>query len=426
MRDNIILLEMNEINFQYVQRYIDNGFPLDNFKHCFNAFGYRTTTSEDSYEELEPWIQWPTVKTGLKLNEHGVFRLGDAVSLAGKQIWEILEKKQLKVAAISPINAFNACENSPFWIPDPWVTTKCSGKGYLKRLHYALKQAVNDNAQSKIELKSIVYLFENLIRSLSPRRGGEYLKLIGKLFLKYPGGRSIFADRLLCDIFLNEYIKHKPDFSTLFLNAGAHIQHHYFYNSGVYNGERRNPDWYIKKTFDPLLEVLKLYDTIIGDLLKLQGVRLLIVTGLSQVPCQNPIYYWRIKRHNEFLDKLGIRYYRVEPRMTRDFTVYFSNLTDVKNAYNIMSQFRNSDNKLFFETLDIRDDSIFATLTYSGSIDDDMTFSISDVTKDDFVFVALKNGEHNQKGYIIDTGLSAALGEIDASSIFNLIEDYFK
>lgn len=76
--------------------------------------------------------------------------------------------------------------------------------------------------------------------------------------------------------------KHKPDFSNLFLNSGAHIQHHYLFNSKAYQGDLKNPDWYCSVDFDPLIKILSEYDYQIGKLLKLKDVKLIIATGLHQ------------------------------------------------------------------------------------------------------------------------------------------------
>ena len=44
---------------------------------------------------------------------------------------------------------------------------------------------------------------------------------------------------------------HRPDFASLFLNAGAHIQHHYMYDSACYQGPHRNPPGYVAAGCDP-------------------------------------------------------------------------------------------------------------------------------------------------------------------------------
>ena len=88
----VIFLELNEINFEAIQKYISRG-ELPNFGELLDKYGLSTTTSEKEYEQLEPWIQWVTVHTGKALAEHKVFRLGDIESRDIEQIWEQLEEQ---------------------------------------------------------------------------------------------------------------------------------------------------------------------------------------------------------------------------------------------------------------------------------------------------------------------------------------------
>ena len=64
------------------------------------------------------------------------------------------------------------------------------------------------------------------------------------------------------------------------MNSGAHIQHHYFFNSEF--SEKLNPDWYLDKKYDPFFEMLLIYEKIIGDYLELNNVEVIFATGLSQ------------------------------------------------------------------------------------------------------------------------------------------------
>ena len=99
----ILLIELNEVNFEFLQAYIDQG-ALPAFSALFCRVGYAETTSEQRYEELEPWIQWVTAHTGQSFAEHGIFRLGDVIDTDVPQIWEQLAAKGLTVGAISPMN----------------------------------------------------------------------------------------------------------------------------------------------------------------------------------------------------------------------------------------------------------------------------------------------------------------------------------
>ena len=79
MKSKIILLGLNELNFDYIKFYINQGV-LPNFKKIFEIQRPVETVSEKEYKLLEPWIQWATIHTGKTFKEHKVFRLGDIVN----------------------------------------------------------------------------------------------------------------------------------------------------------------------------------------------------------------------------------------------------------------------------------------------------------------------------------------------------------
>ena len=83
---------------------------------------------------------------------------------------------------------------------------------------------------------------------------------------------------ILLEVFVTLQKKHKPDYSHLFFNGGAHVQHHYMFTSSQYKGDFKNPEWYCPSDWDPILMMLETYDTIIGDLLE-SGER--IITGVT-------------------------------------------------------------------------------------------------------------------------------------------------
>ena len=80
------------------------------------------------------------------------------------------------------------------------------------------------------------------------------------------------------------FLDDRGEFLTLFLNAGAHIQHHYFLNSKVITTQdRSNPYWYASDDIDPLNETLRYYDSIMFDLLQ-ENAEIIVATGLFQNP----------------------------------------------------------------------------------------------------------------------------------------------
>lgn len=79
MIKRLLLIELNEINFDAVGFYIERGEYLPGFTKLIEK-GITNTESESEYANLEPWVQWPSVHTGKTYDEHKIFRLGDFVN----------------------------------------------------------------------------------------------------------------------------------------------------------------------------------------------------------------------------------------------------------------------------------------------------------------------------------------------------------
>jgi hypothetical protein len=404
----LLFLELNEVNFGAVESYFAQG-KLPHLAAFLNTHGYHETTSEETYELLEPWIQWVTAHTGLSFGEHGVFRLGDMVDSDHPQIWERLEQAGLKVGAISPMNARNNLKSAAFFVPDPWTGTRVDAPPAFRQLYAAIARAVSDNAEAKLDARSLRHLLGGTVRAARPVNYPHYLAYAAGARRK-PWLRAAFLDQLLADLFIRMVRKTQPDFATLFLNGAAHIQHHYMFSSAAYRGPLRNPDWYIGAAQDPVLDIYALYDRVLGQVRRaFPATRIMLATGLHQDPHAQVTYYWRLRDHAAFLKRVGIVFAEVEPRMSRDFLVTFRDAAQARDAERRLAAARGGDGTALFET-DNRGDSLFVTLTYANDIAPDFVFSIGNETysglRDDVVFVALKNGEHNGIGYFADSGLS--------------------
>ena len=68
----IVFIELNELNFDFIQKYIQR-FP-NKYKNLNIIYKEAiNTTSEKEYHLLEPWIQWVTIHTGLSAKDHNIF-----------------------------------------------------------------------------------------------------------------------------------------------------------------------------------------------------------------------------------------------------------------------------------------------------------------------------------------------------------------
>ena len=427
MKNKTILLGLNELNFDYVKSYIEQGL-LPNFKKIFEIQPPIETVSEKEYKLLEPWVQWVTIHSGKSYKEHNIFRLGDIVNSPElSQIFEELEAEGLSVGAVSPFNAENRLKNPAFFVPDPWTKTNPSGNWIVKALYQAVHQSVNDNAKSKLNLKSIISLGLGLLLYVPISRWFHYVKTVFKA--KNPGAKAVVLDSLLADVHLTLWKKYKPDFSNLFLNSGAHIQHHYLFNSKAYQGNLKNPDWYCPDGFDPLIQILSEYDYQLGKLLKLNNVKLIIATGMHQQPHKHLTFYWRLKEHVKFAEMIGIKNFsEILPRMSRDFLMKFKNENDAKKAEKLLNSFYASKDELKIFEVDNRGSSLFVELVYPNDIlGNDLIYSKDsnlklEKFKSYLAFVAIKNGEHNGIGYVTSNLNLKQKEKIELTSLKSIIK----
>lgn len=449
----MISLQLNELNFEYIEKYIQLGY-LPNFKDFFAQHGFVRTDSENEHRLAQPWIQWPTVHTGLSYAEHGVYRLGDINKVEQPLIYEVLEEQGLKVGAISPFNAKNNTKKAAFFVPDPWTKTPFTGSTSLKALYTALGQVADDYADNKIALKSVFLLTYGALANLQWKNLFKYISdTYNFLIQKKKWHRALVCDRLLTDTFLTQWYKHQPDFSTLLLNGGAHLQHHYLFSSEVYDGERKNPNWLVSEKEDPLLDILKVYDETLGDLVEAVGSnRLIIVTGLDQEAHDRITYYYRIDDQAKFLDQVGVQYTETYRLMTEDFVVIFKNEQEALAAEAVLAKVHTVDHDDIFyvETGDVdkskrttntgepifhienRGDSLYLQLRPAKcEFPKDGVIRSGDIDVENFnsliTLAQFKNTNHVVGGYFADSSLNkeTAPKGMPLTSIFPLILDAF-
>ena len=140
----------------------------------------------------------------------------------------------------------------------------------------------------------------------------------------------------------------------------------------------------------------------ITDLLRITNSEVIVATGLSQKPYEHLKFYYRLKDHAAFLNKIGIKFNEVVPRMTRDFLISFDSNEQAEFAEYELSKILVNDKYKLFEEIDNRGKDIFVVLTYPLEITDKTIISCSGKESqlaDLIIFVAIKNGEHQSKGF---------------------------
>jgi hypothetical protein len=152
--------------------------------------------------------------------------------------------------------------------------------------------------------------------------------------------------------------------------------------------------------------MLRVYDRILLDYFESASAtsRLIVATGLTQVPYDKVKFYYRLVDHKAFLNRVGIAHQEVHPRMTRDFEVVFADRPSADAGIRILSSMSMEDDGLpVFGEIEDRGNSIFVTLTYPKEIKPEAKVRFEGGLIEDFAplvaFVAIKNGMHSTRGF---------------------------
>ncbi len=93
---------------------------LPNFNKFYQESHVYTTDAEEEGDNLNPWVQWVTVHSGLSAKEHGVKWLSEGNKLPAKATWDVLSEAGYRVWVCGSMNARYDKPLHGFLLPDPW------------------------------------------------------------------------------------------------------------------------------------------------------------------------------------------------------------------------------------------------------------------------------------------------------------------
>ncbi len=291
MAKKVIVLEFNELVPHLMERFISEG-KLPNFKRLQDESLRAVTDAKEEFPNLEPWIQWVTVHTGLTYEEHKVFDLDDGPKLKFPRVWDHVSDAGKPVWICGSMNA--AVQNSDIRgavLPDPWATgIKAYPDGYFEPFLDLIRPYVQEYTSGKPPVSpAAIMRFGRFMMSngLSIKTVTDTIsQLIGELRSASKWKRAIILDRLLWDVFRKVYKDKQPVFSTFFLNSVAHYQHYYWRNMEPDLFEAKSSDADQENYKDAILLGYQKVDEIVGEVLDLVDDETSIVfcTALSQQP----------------------------------------------------------------------------------------------------------------------------------------------
>jgi hypothetical protein len=412
-RKKAILIEFNELTPTLMDRFIESG-QLPNFsKFRDESMVYETIASETGHE-LNPWIQWVTVHTGLDYKDHHVLHLNEGHLLNAPRLWDTTSRYGLSNWICGSMNVNKSSDFKGLMMPDPWCTEippSDEVKTFFRFVQKNVLEYSNDRIpMSRSEYVQVVWYL--VTHGLSWNTATSILKqLISERNGRSKWKRAVLLDKLQFDIFKWFWKRDKPSFSTFFANSTAHYQHAYWQNMDPesFEVERTNPK--PDEFEEAILFGYKEMDDLIGRFAKLadSDTTLIFSTAISQEPC--PRYeelggaFYRSRDFSKFLNFVGLGGFGdVQPVMTHQFHIEFPDVSKAADAAAELARYKIDGDQLL--QLEQKGTRLFAGCRIYKNLDlkREITSFKSGVTEPLSSFFyrleTIKSGMHNPIGML--------------------------
>ncbi len=330
----VLMLELNELCPPLLERFMGAG-ELPNFSRLYREAEVFTTDAEEDPPNLEPWIQWVTVHTGLPLAEHGVFHLGDAEKLRGETVADIASRHERRVWLCGSMNIRYRLPLQGAVLPDMWNTNTKPFPEELAPFARFISVQVQEHTNESLPLGVSDYIKAATFIATHGMSMRSVQSVAKQLADEAKNGnhwkRAMILDRLFSDLFRHYYKKHRPHFATLFMNTVAHYQHKFWRNMEPEHFANKPSSEEQAKYANAILTAHKSFDEVIGQTLDLAGedTTVILCSALSQQPYTRAEStggkrFYRPHRFEDLVAMLGLRgVEKFMPVMSEQFHVLF-------------------------------------------------------------------------------------------------------
>ncbi len=367
---SVILLELNELSPVLMRRFMSRG-ELTSFSRLHAESHALTTDAEESPPNLEPWIQWVTVHSGLPFAEHRIFLLGDGHRLAQPCIWDAASAAGRPVWVCGSMNIRHDTSLLGCVLPDPWTCAVSPRPVALEPFRRFVREHVLEHTSDRVPLPRAEYARFAAFMAAHGLRPATARAIVDQLLSerggRYRWRRAALLDKLQHDLFEFYYRRLRPGLSTFFLNSTAHFQHMYWRNMEPERFEHRPTDEDQADHGDAIRFGYREMDRIVGRFLDLadeENATLIFATALSQKPCliyeaRGGKVIHRARDLRALLDLAGVKGDRRNtPVMSTDFHLEFSTDEEAAVAAQRLSALRIGDREAM--SVDLEGDALTA------------------------------------------------------------------
>ncbi len=426
MKAKLFLFALNEFNRELLEN-AANTWNLKNIKKILK-FNYSQSITHDTYESdfLEPWVQWVSVQSGVESKLHGIKHLGDIPDLEVPQLWERLTENGVKCGIWGALNAsLKKTQDAEFFVPDPWTFTQNAHpkklQGFLDFPRYLAKNYLDFNFFTA--LKHLSSFSISLIKQPKALMDCfRHFPLLFKGILKHPSEIFVyfsFAEIILARVFFEERKKKKIDFSMFFANGIAHLQHYDWLDTPLKSNFRLQ---YGFECIDRILELAFQY--------KKEREDFIVMNALSQCNTNHEATWnsYKIQNPQELFSLIGIKYESIEPLMSYDGHILFSNLTDANLALRAFEEVKINGEKIFLVEKNPKDSlKIFYRSQFYAPLKENADFCIGNKSFkffDYFKCLTTRTGKHIPTADVFTT-LNSLPKRIMNHEIYSIVCNFF-
>jgi Type I phosphodiesterase / nucleotide pyrophosphatase len=413
----VIFAEFNELCPWLIDQWMDQGI-LPNFKRLYGqSTVFETTADVTDPGNLEPWIQWYSLHTGLSFDQHRVFHLTDGAKADHDDLWRIAYQAGRTVMNFAGMNARPFAFDGSVYVADPWCEDGNASPPELNIYNRFVGANVREysNPQSRLTLRD--YGRFAAFMASHGLRATTVAAIIEQLIEERVGDkrrswkRAALLDRLQYDVFHHYNAKARPDFATFFINSTAHLQHSYW--------RQFQPEVFAAK---PDAESVALYgdavqfgyramDQLLGDFMDLadkSGAMLVLMTALSQQPYLaaedvGGKHFYRLRDVEAMFRRFSLPFRDIDPTMTHQYRVRFENKADRAAVRKTLESFALADGRALFGFNDRTADGLYFSCDIYNEIDPATSIITPDGSTIPFVdfaykIDATKSGRHHPAG----------------------------
>jgi len=347
----IILLEFNELTPHLMERFVDMGC-LPHFKRLRDESQVYTTEAAERGWELNPWVQWVTVHSGLDYCDHQIIELDEGDRLRAERVWDVVSAAGRPVWVCGSMNVGYQASPKGAIMPDPWTTKVAPWPDALKPFFRFVQQSVLEHTSDHLALSRAEYARFLAFMATHGMTAATFAAIARQLASERFGGsrwrRAVLLDRLQFDVFRWYYRRLQPAFSTFFSNSTAHFQHFHWREMEPHLFRVQPSAEKLAEHERTILFGYQQMDALVGRFLRLAGrdATLIFATAISQQPClayedQGGKMMYRPTDVSRLMQFAGVTQpYTAAPVMAEVFILRFASDADAAAAETTLAALR--------------------------------------------------------------------------------------